>query len=233
VAKSASRRLPFDNATVTALTWLAHDASIYFRRIAASRLGGQRQLWQFCLSVGEIWVSLSALAVLTLLFTGGAYANDIYHPRLHSLNDYLAGQISEQAILEDWLLGLTLREDRRNLKSGGSAPGLLIVAVRERSPAAIAGLIALRKAPREILSGIIAVGSVAFPPAIMLLPIVNSLPLELGGDLIIAADGWRVRNELDYQNEISDTQPGEIVYLTIVRKGVRKQVLVRVPALGS
>lgn len=109
----------------------------------------------------------------------------------------------------------------------------MIVAVRERSPAALAGLAALWEAPIDILYGIIVVGSIVFPPAIVLLPLVNSLPIERGGDLIIAADGSRVRSELDYQNQIRDTQPGQIVYLTIVRNGVRKQVAVPIPAIGN
>jgi S1-C subfamily serine protease len=97
----------------------------------------------------------------------------------------------------------------------------LIVAIREGSPAAKAGLAAIRKAPRGILSAIIVVGSLAFPPAIMLLPVANSLPIELGGDLIIAADGSLVRNCLDYQNEIRNAQPGEIVYLTCAPRGTK------------
>jgi S1-C subfamily serine protease len=182
-------------------------------------------LWQFAIIWGiSLW--LATFALLTVLSTSAAYGNVSYDPRLRSLDDYSAG-----GILQDSLLGLTLREDRRDLKSGAIATGLLIVGIRGGSPAAKAGLAALRKAPIEILSGIIVVGSLAFPPAIMLLPIANSLPIELGGDLIIAADGSRIRNLIDYQNEIRNAQPGEIVYLTIVRRGVRKQVPVPLPAI--
>ena len=73
----------------------------------------------------------------------------------------------------------------------------------------------------------------AFPPAILLLPIEDLLPNGAGGDLIIAADGSRVRSYLDYQNELSQAQPGETVYLTILRGGVRKQVAVPIPAIAN
>jgi S1-C subfamily serine protease len=172
----------------------------------------------------RIWVWLDALAILAVISRGAACAND-GDPHLLSLSDYLAG-----GVLEDPLLGLTLREDRRDLKSGASATGLLIIDIKKRSPAANAGLAALRTSPKEILSGIVVVGSMAFPPAILLLLITNSLPNELGGDLIIAADGLRVRNRLDYRNGIRDVRPGEIVYLTVVHSGMRKQVAVPIPA---
>src|SRR5215469_8232256 len=120
--------------------------------------------------------------------SGAACANDGHARAVHSLNDYLA-----KGVLGDPLLGITLREDRRKLKSGASATGLLIMDIRERSPAANAGLVALRKTPKGTLSRILGGGSIVFPPVILLLPIADSLPDGVGGDLIIAADGSRVR----------------------------------------
>jgi S1-C subfamily serine protease len=173
-----------------------------------------------------IWVvSLGFVAASASL---GFCADDVYDPHLRSLRDYLA-----QATLQDPLLGVTLRPDRRLLKSGASAAGLLIVNVKKGSPAANAGLVAVRKMPKDVLSGMVVVGAMAFPPAIMLLPLTNSLPDAIGGDLIIAADGFRVRNYLDYESKIGQAQPGEIVYLTIVRGGVRKQVAVPIRATAD
>ena len=90
-----------------------------------------------------------------------------------------------------------MHQDRRDLKSGGSATGLLIVDVTKGSPAANAGLAAVRETPKEILSTIVVFASMAFPPAILLLPIEDLLPNGAGGDLIIAADGSRVRSYLE------------------------------------
>jgi S1-C subfamily serine protease len=178
----------------------------------------------------RIWVWLAAFVVLCVLSSRVARAHDSEDPHLGSLGDYLAAGKFDERILKDSLIGLTLREDRRQLKSGATARGLLIVAVSKGSPAANAGLAGLRITPKEVVSGIVAAGSLAFPPAILLLLVTDLLPNGVGGDLIIATDGSRVRTRLDYQNEIRDAQRGEIVYLTIVRGGVPKQVVVPIPA---
>jgi S1-C subfamily serine protease len=141
----------------------------------------------------SVW--LTAFAVLTVLPSSSACASHSDNPHLHSLAEYLTGRTLEAPVL-----GLRLREDRRELKSGASATGLLIVAVRDGSPAANAGLAGLQVIlkKRQLVIG--------------------------GGDLIIAVDGSRVTNFLDFENGIRDAQPGEIVYLTIVRAGLRRQV---------
>jgi len=176
----------------------------------------------------RVWPWLATLAFIIGSVSRGYCSNDDFNPHLRSLHDYLA-----RATLEDYLLGVTLRPDERPLKSGAPAAGLLVVDVKKGSPAAKAGLLAARKMPKEMLSGMIVVGAMAFPPAMLLLPLTNSLPDGIGGDLIIAADGDRVRNYLDYENKIRQAQPGEIVYLTVVRRGVRRQILVPIPARGS
>jgi PDZ domain len=195
-------------------------------------LGGHQTFVALCRNL-RIWAWLAALGVLSVLSSGVTFAKDNEDPHLGSLGDYLAAGKFDGLILEDSLLGLTLSEDRRKLKSGAFARGLLVVAVRKGSPAANAGLAALRITPKEVVSGIVAVGSLAFPPAILLLLLTNLLPNGIGGDLILATDGSRIRTNLDYQNEIRDAQRGEIVYLTIVRGGVPKQVAVAIPAIGN
>jgi S1-C subfamily serine protease len=187
-------------------------------------------------SGSSVW--LLAIVIAGTLPSAEAIANDnsvSYQPQssaeidphLHSLDEYVhSGAIDVPP------LGLRLREDQRQLKSGASAKGLLIVAVEKGSPAATAGLQALQEAPKQVLAGLAVVGSMAFPPAIILLPIVASLPVGYGGDLIIGVDGSRVTNALDFEDDIRDVQPGEIVYLTIVRGGRRLQVRVPVPPIA-
>jgi len=72
----------------------------------------------------------------------------------------------------------------------------------------------------------------AFPPAIILLPAFASLPIGRDGDLIIAVDGSRVTNVVDFEDDIRDAQPGEILYLTVVRAGARLQLRVFIPPVG-
>jgi S1-C subfamily serine protease len=148
-----------------------------------------------------ISVSLTGFVALTLISNGAGCANHSLSLHPYSLREYLAGRTLEVSVL-----GLKLREARRQLISGAFATGLLIVAVRNESPAAKAGLAALQELPRKRLL-------VGFQ----------------GGDLIIAVDGSRVRSLLDFANEIREAQPGEIVYLTIVRAGIRKQIPICIP----
>jgi S1-C subfamily serine protease len=215
--------LTFGNPKNAALRHSSMTA-LYHLHGSEYRLGGQRRIVTVCRHL-RIWVWLATFAILAVLLSGAAYSQDSYDPHLRSLSEYLA-----DGTMEVSTLGITLREDRRELKSGPSVTGLLIVGVKKGSPAANAGLVALQETPKKVVAVIVVGGSMVFPPAMLLLPLAESLPIGRGGDLIIAADGSRVRNLLDFDNEIRDAQPGEIVYLTIVRAGMRKQVPVLIPA---
>jgi S1-C subfamily serine protease len=152
---------------------------------------------------------------------GGAPASG---PHLHSLGEYVHG-----GVIDVSSLGLTLREDKRQLKSGASAKGLLIVGLAKGGPAANAGLQAVQETAQEVLAGVAIAGSMAFPPAIILVPVIASLPLGAGGDLIIAVDGSRVTNAIDFEDDLRNVLPGEFVYLTIIRGGKRQQTRVVLP----
>ena len=147
-------------------------------------------------------------------------------PRLHSLNEYL----SETDEVPP--LGMKLRMERRALESGKEVEGLLIVDITPGSPAAAAGLRANSQTARNILQGAAVVATLVFPPAMLAIPIAAAVPLGETDDLIIAVDASRVSNFLDFENQMSDVQPGEIVYFTIIRKGRRLQVPVPVPGLA-
>ena len=70
---------------------------------------------------------------------------------------------------------------------------------------------------------------VAFAPAIIPLAIVAPITGGQDGDLIIAVDGSRVTNVIDLEDCLRDTQPGEIVYFTIVRSSTWRQVSILIP----
>jgi S1-C subfamily serine protease len=181
-------------------------------------------LWLLAVAAAAALPSTPALADGNAITSSSLQSNA--DPNVRSLDEYMQG-----GTLEVSPLGLKLRQDQRELKSGESAKGLLIVAVTKGSPAANAGLKAVQEAPRQVLAGIAVVGSMAFPPAIILLPLFASLPIGQDGDLIIAVDGSRVRNVLDFEDAIHDAQPGEIIYLTTIRGGSRLQVQVNIPPL--
>jgi PDZ domain-containing protein len=126
-------------------------------------------------------------------------------------------------------LGMRLREDKRALSTGEEADGLLVVALAKNSPAAEAGLHAYNAAGHNVMTGVAMAGAMIFPPAILLVPALDYTSIGESYDLIIGIDGARVRNFLDYQDRTRDLQPGEMVYLSIVRDGKRLQLTITAP----
>jgi S1-C subfamily serine protease len=120
------------------------------------------------------------------------------------------------------LFGIDLRIERRKVEK--EIQGLLVVDIAPGSPGAGAGLHPYRQPTRDILNGVGMLATMAFPPAAVVVPIVESIPLGEAYDLIIGVDGARVANFLDFYDCMRNVQPGEIVYLNILRNGRRVQV---------
>jgi S1-C subfamily serine protease len=128
-------------------------------------------------------------------------------------------------------LGIRLRPDRRRLKSGEMAAGLLVLSVTSGGPAAKAGVKPYRHTARTTLEVFSVAGAFFFPPAMFLLPVLESTSVGDSYDMIVGVDGFRVTSALDFEDCMRDVQPGEIVYLSLVRNGQRVQVPVSVPNL--
>jgi len=128
--------------------------------------------------------------------------------------------------------GMQLREAKRTLKSGEDADGLLITSVQKGGPAATAGLHPYNHTVHDALAGAaIAASLVPFgQAAILLIPAMDMMQVGESYDMIIGVDGSRVTNFLDFQDRMRDLQPGEIIYLSIVRNGKRLQVTLPVTA---
>ncbi|HUA35018.1 MAG TPA: PDZ domain-containing protein [Candidatus Binataceae bacterium] len=140
-----------------------------------------------------------------------------------SLPQYL----SEESVSSP--IGFELREARRKLSSGEEADGLLIIDVKQGSPAAQVGLKPYKHGAHDVLTGAAIAGALFFPPAIALVPVLDFTQFGESYDMIIGVDGSRVSNFLDFEDRTHDLQPGEIVYLSVVRNGKRLQVSVPVP----
>jgi S1-C subfamily serine protease len=153
-----------------------------------------------------------------------AKSSEINGPPIGSLDDFM----SEGDITND-RIGIEVREDKRRLKAGGEAQGLLIVDVFAGSAAARAGLHRYHRAMRDALETAAVAGAMFCPPAVLLVPVFDQVRLGESYDLIIGVDGVRVTNFLDFQDRLRDVQAGEVVYLSIVRNGERKQIAVPVP----
>jgi len=127
--------------------------------------------------------------------------------------------------------GMQLREAKRTLKSGEEADGLLITVVEKGSPAAAAGLHPYNHNVHDALAAAAMVGAVfSGGLAVVIIPALDYMQVGESYDLIIGVDGSRVTNFLDFQDRMRDLQPGEVIYLSVVRNGKRLQVTMPVPA---
>ena len=120
------------------------------------------------------------------------------------------------------LFGMDLRIEQR--KAEKQIQGLLVVDIAPGSPGAYAGLHPYRQPTRDLLNGVGMLAAMAFPPAAAIVPIVESVPLGEAYDLIIGVDGARVTNFLDFYYCMREVQPGELIYLNLLRNGHRVQV---------
>jgi predicted metalloprotease with PDZ domain len=126
-------------------------------------------------------------------------------------------------------IGMVVREGHRKVDDGGEVAGLLIVSVMAGSPAADAGLKGVRTGTHVMLEGAAVAASLFFPPAIMAVALVDSTRVGESYDMIIAVDSVRVTNFLDFNDRMRQVQPGDIIYLGVIRNGKRMQVQVKVP----
>ncbi len=127
--------------------------------------------------------------------------------------------------------GMQLREAKRTLKSGEEADGLLIVAVDKGSPAAAVGLHPYSHAVHDAIAAAAIVG-VFFSGglSVVVIPALDYMQVGESYDMIIGVDGSRVTNFLDFQDCTRNLQPGELIYLSVVRNGKRLQVTMPVSA---
>ncbi len=103
-------------------------------------------------------------------------------------------------------------------RPGGLVSGLEVVSVDNDSPAANAGLRGRTKMTSAGESGA-TVGALVPPLDLIVMPLLKKTgSLGQGGDLIIAIDDRRVATDDDLQSELESLKPGDIIYLTILRK---------------
>jgi PDZ domain len=151
----------------------------------------------------------------------------LIEPQLRSLQEFIAEGENTSP------LGLQLREARRGLNDGEEADGLLITDVIKGSPAEKAGLHGYRQTTHAVLETAAVAASLFFPPAVLTLPIIDQIHVGESYDMIIGVDGSRVANFMDFEDHMRDVQPGDVVYLSIVRNGKRVQVPIKIPKLST
>jgi len=127
------------------------------------------------------------------------------------------------------LIGIGVSNGRSELKSGVRLAGIEIYQVLPDSPKAAAGLQG-RRAAIQVALVALTVRGLFFPPAAVL----GAMLMKQGGigqsrELIIAVDAQRTRNVGELESALTQAEPGETVYLTVVSGGRREQVRVSLP----
>jgi S1-C subfamily serine protease len=144
-------------------------------------------------------------------------------PQLHSLQEFMNEGVNTSP------LGVELQEGARRGKNGREVDGLLVVALQPGSPAERAGVMAGHRQAHDVIEGAAVAASLVFPPAVLVVPVIETIQLGENYDLIIGVDGNRVTNFMDFQDQLREAQPGETVYLNILRGGKRLQLPVEMP----
>jgi hypothetical protein len=103
--------------------------------------------------------------------------------------------------------GIDMRVETRTAEK--EIQELLVIDVAPGSPGTAARLHAYRQPARDLLNGVGMLGIMVFPPAIVVVPIVESVPLHEGYDLIIGVDGLRVATFLESYDRMRDARPGK------------------------
>jgi S1-C subfamily serine protease len=75
------------------------------------------------------------------------------------------------------------------------------------------------------VTGLLAAGF--FPPATMAVMAISKAAET--HELIVAVDGRRTSDVIDFEEAIENAGPGEAVYLTVVRRGERQQIRLALP----
>ncbi len=127
------------------------------------------------------------------------------------------------------LLGILVKSGRGVLGHGSLVDGVEVLTVIPGSPAGAAGLHGSRLG--ALHTGVLTLGiitaAVFFPPAIIGVLALNGIAESR--NTIIAVDGERTRDVNDFEEVIAKAHPGEMVYLTIVNRGQRRQIRVSLP----
>jgi len=168
-----------------------------------------------------VWATmLASIFAASVTNAGQVYAQD----QLGSVNDYLNTNPDFPEADEFPPLGIAVINGEGTLQGARRFDGVEIVGVVPGSPGAMAGLEGRQERVQTLMTVGILVASMFFPPAILGVAMLGSSRMGESREFIIAVDGTRIHDAIEFGEALNQAEPGEIVYLTLVRNGQRKQI---------
>jgi hypothetical protein len=125
-------------------------------------------------------------------------------------------------------IGALLQRNCARLAQGQLACGLAVLEIRPGGPAALAGLRPYSGLVHTLLGAGIVGTAMVFPPALAALGLVEQSHVGETYDLILGVDGQRIRRIRDFQDAISEARFGDLIYVTVLRRGTRLQIPMRI-----
>jgi S1-C subfamily serine protease len=175
-------------------------------------------------------VTYLAVAFALTIGATGANAGQAYSDSSPaSINDYMKTNPDLPSAYDLPLLGIEVKNGQSTLKNHHNFDGVEILAVLPRSPGAAAGLQGERQQLQVALTVGLLAASMFFPPAMLGVAVLGSSGLGKSEEFIIAVDGERTQDVTELGEALDKAETGEVVYLTVVRNGRRKQLSVALP----
>jgi len=153
-----------------------------------------------------------------------AYAQD----QLEPIREYVNSDPDSPEADEFPALGVGVINGKGTLQGGQRFEGAEIIYVVPGSPGEMAGLAGRRPRTEMLIAAGILMASMVCPPVILVSSALGTKIAEFD-DFVIAADGLRIHDVVEFGAALKQAKPGEIVYLTVIRNGKRKQVQIVLP----